>query len=305
MLVPKRFPLQNEITQAGHLLDFGREDQEFQPTEVPIIFSSDQEQFPAASMDVQIGAVKLSLPIDTGHGLGCILLSPAVLSSLEVQYTGRTHENYDAFGKRYESREYRLPNLRIGDLAFTQVTGFELFTRWGTPGLIGLPFLRHFNVLIDYPNRRFGLYQQPTLPGTLTSPGWIRVKLVSPGAGLVLPVTFSHYGETYHFCLDTGSTDLDHGQHYNLINARSPLGKRLRQEGALEPPTDAETLGKLRSDQFRTVSGVALTRLDFVLVDMEYLQMDGFFGHNFFLHYSVFIDFSAEEIYLKPVETRS
>ena len=292
--------MRSEQTPNNHLLDFESDDQEFQFIEVPIHFSPEKEQFPAAFIDIDVGTVKLSLPIDTGHGLGCILLSPTVLDKLDIQYTGRTRENYDAFGQRYESREYLLPNIRIGDLTIAHVNGFELFTRWGDPGFIGLPFLRHFNALIDYLNQRFGLYPQQSLPQFLASTGWTKVKLASPHAGLVLPLMFNDYDEAFLFCLDTGATNIDQGKHYNLINARPHLGKLLQQKEFIEPSTDAEVLGKLSTAQFRTASGFPLADLDFVLADLEYLKIDGLLGHNFFLQYSVFIDFSTEEIYLKP-----
>ena len=84
---------------------------------------------------------------------------------IQMTHSPRSKIICDAFGKRYDSRQYLLLDVTIGDLHLEQVTGFELFTRWRTPGLIGLPFLRQFNVLIDYPNQRFGLYRKHTRPG--------------------------------------------------------------------------------------------------------------------------------------------
>ena len=50
----------------------------------------------------------------------------------------------------------------------------------------------------------------------------------------------------------------------------------------------------------RTLCGYALTQTDFLVVDEEYLKMDGLLGHRFFAEYSVFVDLGAHEIYLKP-----
>ena len=66
----------------------------FTSTEVPIHFSQEVDHFPRAYIDVSVNAMRLRLPIDTGHGLGGLLLSPSVLSGLDVHYTGRTQENY-------------------------------------------------------------------------------------------------------------------------------------------------------------------------------------------------------------------
>ena len=273
----------------------------FEYTEVPIHLSQENDRFPCAYIDVYVNAMRLRLPIDTGHSLGGFLLSPSVLSSLDVQYTGRTQENYDAFGKRHDSRECLLSRVTIGDLCLEQVTGFELFTRWRTAGSIGLPFLRHFNVLIDYPGRRFGLYRKHACPGYLTSQAWTRAKLASPGAGLVLPVQLEDCDEIFRFCLDTGAAHLDEEKHfYDLVCSQSPLGELLQQRGVVEPyPADTEVVGKFGTDQLCTLCGYALTQMNFVVVDLGYLQTDGLLGHSFFLKYSVFIDFGTGEIYLK------
>ena len=274
----------------------------FQFTEVPIHFSQEIAHFPRAYIDVYVNAVRLRLAIDTGHGLGSFLLSPSILSGLDVQYTGRTQENYDAFGKRYDSREYLLSDVTIGDLHLEQVTGYELFTRWGTPGLIGLPFLRQFNVLIDYPNLRFGLYRKHTHPGYLVSQAWTKVQLVSPSTRLVLPVRLGGCDETFRFLLDTGAAYVDEGQRfYDLVCSQSKLGEWLRQRKAIKPcPAEPEILGKFGTDQLRTLCGYGLTQTDFVIVDQEYLKMDGLLGHRFFAEYSAFIDFTTSEIYLRP-----
>lgn len=273
---------------------------EFESTEVPIRFAQEGDHFPNAYIEVDVNAVRLRLAIDTGHSLGGLLLSPSVLTSLDVQYTGRTQENYDSFGKRYDSRQYLLSNIAIGDLHIEQVTGFELFTRWGTPGSIGLPFLRQFNVLIDYPNQTFGLYRKHTYPEHLTSRDWTKVKLASPSAGLVLPIELEGCDETFRFCLDTGAAYVDEENHfYDLVCFQSLLGKSLQYREAIEPyPADAQVLGKLGTSQFRTLCGYALAQLDFVIVDLEYLKIDGLLGHSFFTKYSVFIDFSTDEVYL-------
>jgi hypothetical protein len=254
------------MTAKGTLIGIGPD--RFTSTEVPIHFSQEVDHFPRAYIDVYVNAVRLRLPIDTGHGLGGVLLSPSVLSGLDVQYTGRTQENYDAFGKRYDSREYLLSDVTIGDLRLEQVTGFELFTRWETPGLIGLPFLRQFNVLIDYPNQRFGLYRKDTRPGYLGSRAWTRVQLVSPSTRLVLPARLEGCDETFRFLLDTGAAYLDEDQRfYDLVCSQSPLGEWLRQSKAIEPyPADREVLGKYRTDQLRTLCGYALTQTDFVII---------------------------------------
>lgn len=277
---------------------------EFESTEVPIYFSSEDDSPSDARIDVYVNTVKLRLPIDTGHGWGTISLSPSVLSKLDVRYTGRTKENYDWKGQRYDSKQYLIPRIRIGDLSLNQLPGYEFFSRYEyIRGVIGLPFLNQFNILIDYPNRRFGLYRKDFYPEYLKSEVWAKVKLVSP---MVLPVKFKDYDETFTFCLDTGAIAVDEENHsYGLIRSQSALGRLLQQRKTLEPdPTDVEVLGKFGSNQLRTSCGYPLVQIDFIIGDYEYPKRDGILGHSFFAKYSVFIDFIKDEMYLKPHNVR-
>lgn len=274
---------------------------EFEYTEIPIDFNQEKGSFPIAFINVITGDVELKIPIDTGHGLSGILLSPTVLSKLPVKFTGKTQENYDAFGKRYISRQFVLPNLKIGDLSLRQVIGHELFTKWDDPAYIGLPFLRHFNILIDYPSKRFGLYNKHILPEYLAMPVWLKAKMDPHSVGLVLSVKFKNYEEIFRLCLDTGATSIGADQkHYSIVISEMPLGKLLREKEAIQPGDEPDVLGKISSDQFRLADGGNLPKMDFVIVNSEYLKIDGLLGHSFFAENSVFIDFGKLEIHVKP-----
>lgn len=273
---------------------------EFESTEVPIYFTSKDNAPSYAYIDVFVNKVKLRLFIDTGHGYGTVSLPLSALNGLDVTYTGATKENHDFKGQQYDSRQYLLPKVEIGSLVLDQVPGYEFFSRYDDlGGLIGLAFLNQFNVLIDYPNRKFGLYRKDFYPDYLKSQGWTKVQLVPP---LSLPVKLKDYEETFTFCLDTGAIAVDEKKHsYGTIRSASALSKLLQQNETLEPdPSDIEVLGKFSSNQFRTPCNYPLAPMDFMLVDYEYPKRDGFLGHNFFSKYSVFIDFTQDEIHLRP-----
>jgi hypothetical protein len=106
--------------------------------------------------------------------------------------------------------------------------------------------------------------------------------------------------------LDTGVAYIDEeNRFYDLVISQSPLGEMLQQKGAIEPyPADTEVLGKLGTNQLRTLCGYALAQMEFVVVDDGYLKIDGLLGHGFFLKYSVFAAFSTGEVYLKPRDAR-
>ncbi|MDE0324621.1 MAG: hypothetical protein OXN27_11975 [Candidatus Poribacteria bacterium] len=273
---------------------------EFESTEVPIYFTSEDNSPSDAHIDVFVNKVKLRLFIDTGHGYGTVSLPPSVLNRLEVIYTGGTKENHDFKGQKYESRQYLLPKVEIGSLVLDQLPGYEFFSRYdGLGGLIGLVLLNPFNVLIDYPNRKFGLYRKGFYPDYLKSQGWTKVQLVPP---LSLPVKLKDYEETFIFCLDTGVVAVDEERHsYGMIRSASKLGKLLQQNETLEPdPSDVEVLGKFNADPLRTSCNYRLAPMDFMLVDYKYPKRDGILGHNFFSKYSVFIDFTQDKIHLCP-----
>ncbi len=273
---------------------------QFEFTEVPIYFTSEGNSPSYAYIDVLVNEVKLRLFIDTGHGYGTVSLPPSVLSELDVIYTGITKENRDFKGAKYDSRHYLIPKIRIGSLVLNQLPGYEFLSRYDDlGGLIGLAFLNQFNVLIDYPNRKFGLYRKDFYPGYLKSQGWTKVQLVPP---LSLPVKLKNYEETFTFCLDTGVIAVDKERHsYGTIRSESEFGQLVQQKEIVEPdPTDTDILGKFSSNQLRTPCNYPLTLMDFMLVDYEYPKRDGFLGHNFFSKYSVFIDFTKDELHLRP-----
>lgn len=273
---------------------------QFESTEVPIYFTSEDNSPSYAYIDVLVNTLKLRLFIDTGHGYGTVSLPPSVLSELDVTYTSTTKVNHDFKGQQYNSRHYLLPKIEIGSLVLNQLPSYEFFSRYDDRGgLIGLAFLNQFNVLIDYPNRKFSLYRKDFYPDYLKSQGWTKVRLVPP---LSLPVKLKNCEETFNFCLDTGVIAVDEEKHsYGMIRSTSTLGKLLQQNETLEPdPSDVEVLGKFSSNQLRTSCDYPLAPMDFMLVDYEYPKRDGFLGHNFFSKYSVFIDFTKAEIHLRP-----
>jgi hypothetical protein len=180
---------------------------------------------------VQVGAEKISLAVDTGHSVAPILLSPAILSHLDPCFTGRTQENYDAWGHKNVSKEFVLENVRIGSLVLNDVTGIEFLFPYETPGVIGLPFLRQFNVLFDYPDQTFGLYRKDLVPSYVCAPEWHKVKIVPSCPGIVIPVRFKAYPETFFFLLDSPSTYVDGEMHsYDLFRLKSSLGQLLLQK---------------------------------------------------------------------------
>lgn len=275
---------------------------DFQYIEVPVSFPHGVDSPPDALIDVQVGAAKISLAIDTGHSAAPILLSPAILSHLDAHFTGRIQEYYDAYGNKYTSREFVLHNIRIGSLSLDEVKGSEFLFPYDTKGVIGLPFLRQFNVLFNFPNQTFGLYRKDFIPEQISLPGWHKVKLVSPCPGIVIPLKLKEYSETFFFLLDSPSTYIDANEHsYDFIRVKSSLGQLLLQNEAITSyPLDEGIRGKFCSSQLQTVCGMQLPPMEFALIDTESPLWDGMIGFHFLQLFSVFIDMDKEEIYLKP-----
>lgn len=258
---------------------------------------------PHALIDVRVGMKTIQLAIDTGHAAAPILLSPALLADLDVIYTGRIQENYDAFGRKYESQEFILPEVSIGSLTLDQVMGMEFLFPYNTPGVIGMPFLKQFNILFDYPKGRFGLYQRGYLPSYVSEPEWKKVKLLSPSPGIVIPVKFRDGEKTYYFLLDSPSIAVDdEKKSYDLIPSQSELGKRLQQMALVEASTsEAGVMGRFCSSDFHTLCGMLLSGLDFMLVNLQHTQSDALLGYHFLNQHPILVDLDHDCLYLKPI----
>lgn len=277
----------------------------FTITEVPVELIHGVEA-PQAFIDVRVGRKTIQLAIDTGHAAAPFLLSPAVLAVLDVVYTGRTQENYDAYGRRYEAKEFILPEVQIGSLTLDQVSGLEFLFPYDTPGVIGMPFLKQFNLLFDHPNRRFGLYQRGQLPSYVSEPEWKKVSLILSCPAIVIPVKFRDDEETYYFLLDSPPVVIDGEKRgYDLIRSQSNLGKRLQQMDWVETcPSESGVVGKFSSSDFHTLCGEKLAELNFMLVDLQYPQWDALLGYHFLNQHSIFIDMDHDCLYLKPGSTQ-
>ena len=273
-------------------------------TEVPITIHHGAEA-PHALIDVRVGTKTIQLAIDTGHAAAPFLLSPSVLADLDVVYTGITQENYDAFGRKYESKEFILPEVQIGSLTLDQVLGLEFLFPYDTPGVIGMPFLRQFNLFFDHPNQRFGLYHRGQLPTYVSDPEWIKVELLSPCPGIVIPVKFRDDEETYYFLLDSPSIVEDGEKRgYDLIRSQSNLGKRLQMMALVEAcPSEVGVMGRFCSSDFHTLGGEKLEALNFMLVDLQNTQWDALLGYHFLSQNSIFVDINHDCLYLKPMST--
>jgi hypothetical protein len=109
--------------------------------------------FPVLEVAVSDQSVKVMF--DLG-GSDEIVLSKAALASLRVEQLEETYAWVDAKGNRLESHKFRIPELRIGSLAFRDVTGHEdaeAATYRKTPagvGYVGAALMRSVKLVVDY-----------------------------------------------------------------------------------------------------------------------------------------------------------
>lgn len=102
-----------------------------------------------------VGETIFEVVIDTG-GFGEIGIASPTLSTIQVVFTGDTVDRTDASGTTFESRMFRLPSLKLGEVHLGDILGFErVSASSGIAGgppitVVGRGLLQRFSVLVDY-----------------------------------------------------------------------------------------------------------------------------------------------------------
>ncbi|MBN2412960.1 hypothetical protein JXQ31_14830 [candidate division KSB1 bacterium] len=271
--------------------------------EVPIHFQTGTDHFNGnAYVTFRINTTDVNLFLDTGAPWATIHLTPAALEKVSVRYTGKTKKNSDSWGNKYKSREYKIPEVKIGGFLFKDIVGVEHKFRDETDGLFSFKLFENNNLLIDYPGRKLGIYSRETLPGFLSDGKWEKVKYTqSPdGEGIRLPVKFTLSDKTFYFSLDNAAIAVDDtNKPYGLIRLGSSLGKLLREKDLIikNSPEPAVVGTFTARDMF--IGSAPIAQYDFMIIDNKYPKSDGLIGYDLFVRYPVFIDFMNKELYLK------
>jgi hypothetical protein len=260
---------------------------------VPLSFTGHEARYPVVSVYIQGKAYRLML--DTGAEGAAIGLTPEALATIDARFTGETRAYRNAYGECYESKEFIISRVSLGDLEIREIVGIETHDSvYGLDGIVGLELLRQFSVLINYNMRRLVLYACGHTPHFLTQERWFKYNY---GRGLRIGVEFGFLDGRYELGLDTGCG-------CSLVPVDSDLGGAIRSESgpkAWEIIRDEEASREYLSCY---VDHVYLDEYDLggtrlVLGDLPPYMNDGVIGFDLFNNNVVYINFWKREIWLR------
>jgi hypothetical protein len=192
-----------------------------------------------------------------------------------VVYTGGTSASWDAYGNRFEARDFTLDACRLGEIQIREVRGREYFTRQpGGPqvdGILGLGVLRHFRVIFDWPAGRMTLATGPELPTEYAGVVWKDVVMDPSRAGISTDVEVD--GVNLQLVWDTGAS----------CCVLKP--ERIKQPTLLRRGRVDFLLARMV-----TVADVHTPGVEFAILDLRDPPGDGLIGHNFFMRQRVLLD---------------
>jgi hypothetical protein len=237
-------------------------------------------------LKVSVGDQPVAVMFDLG-GSDEIVLTSDALRSLKVERLEETYVWLDAMGNRLESQRLRIPEIRIGSLAFRSVTGHEdaeAATYRKTPGgagYIGPALIRSFKLVVDYGRRSMTF-----IPNDIKNPKahgcfGTEIRFDPEMNGEPITKIRSDLGE-HRFVWDTGAPMMIVRK--SLVSARGVV-------------TDGNLF---QSDEFKlgrkNFGPVQLYMFDFG----EPAEVDGYIGYDFFATNVVCIDMSGRKFLVRP-----
>jgi len=241
---------------------------------IPITFASRS----SPTIDASIGGNIYPLELDIGSSF-LLSLRQEILQNVNKTPYG-TAEWSDFKGQRYESPAYTIPEIKIGNLAFTNVIAkqnredFHINVTSNTQpmqpiGVIGLPVLEKYNLFLDFSHSTIYASNDylPLQQAGLLSQNLLSIPFVLHSDGILLSVE-TDIG-TYRLILDTGST-------CTAIRA---------------PHQNSTTRFRLMGHDFgaRSIFPIDLN---------SHFDYDGYLGMDFLSEYSLFIDYSNGLIFI-------
>jgi len=282
---------------------------DFTKVELPIFF----EHAGCRSMPyfyIQIKTNKIPISLDTGSSQAVISLPGYMVKQMNVKYTGESSRTMDVHSRLRTKRHFTIPKIKLGNLVLTNIPGINANRRHGNRGLTGLPFIRNFNVFLDYKSRKMILYNKKVYPAYLKNGKWKSIYFVEDSRkNIILQTKIGFKGKKYNaqFVLDTGCILTYKNKSYGLIIYQSNftdlvLNDRLKQY--VKNNTFANKRGKYpkksvywKEDNIQ-IDGIHFGPMSFVFINL-FTPCDGLLGHNFFIKHAVFIDFTNKKLYVK------
>ena len=252
-----------------------------------------------ARINVTIDSMRQSLVLGLGYAGTSISLHPSTLAKYHHTFNGVTVNQANIKREKIKLREFILPRVLFGDLAITNLKGLESpeppAGMEGTTGeVLGLDFLKQFNVLIDYRDKQLVLYKKGYLPPLEAK--WTRVKFETHyDQGIILPVFVPELKKIYHCVLITANPPRDdQGRLFGLVRQDSGLGKDLLKSGLT---TGAGDLPEYTGDL--DLASLKLHNINFKIIDYKLPEYDGMLFYPIMADHPLFIDFAHNNIYIE------
>lgn len=296
------------------LLNCGYFDKPFNPneqvfkgeivSEIPLYFNNKNNNFldKNAYLDIYIESQKQQLALALGHSNTSISLLPSTLAKYDHVSTGKRRKYGNQNGEKFYLEEFIIPKVKIGNSVIYNLKGMEHkhpSIEFEKAELLGLFFLKQFNVLIDYKLRKLILYQKGFQPHYLKNENWLKLQFETHyDEGIILPAFSKKLNRTFKFALLTESTPHDdQGNTFGIIRSKSKLGKYLQKNELL---TGSE--GNLEYSESFSLSNLKLDDFSFKVADYELPEFDGLLFYPLFSEHPIFLDFERNEIYIKESE---
>jgi len=249
------------------------------------------------TVTVLIQGKEVKLEIDTGNQCSIISLSGKQIS--ELDYSNTKYSNYviDILGKLKRNNFYLVSELSIGDLYFDEIIVdiYNKNTRYQENyGNIGWLFLKEFNLLFDYRNKKFVLYNKD-IDNDIDLEGWNAIHF-NENPYLSFQATIGNNEKLYNCSFDTGAIALGKDEVYNL----------LRVDVKDEYISENKKTILYENDKFLLIENIELKTGESSITQnwLRYItpqpQMyDFIFGGAFFREHKVFIDNKNNILYYK------
>lgn len=267
-------------------IGYGQDGSAFVATE-PLIFSQGMP-----STFVTVGNKTIPLLLDTGASRNSLILTKAALKNFAVTYTGKIH-CMTALDKKYCMKEFVIPMVKVGNFVLHNVPGEEMITLWGghtegfiqtessRNGVLGLNFLKQFNVLIDYKQHEITYQPFQTYPSNLDLASCHSAKTNFVN-GIVASYSFNN--RINKLVLDSGST-------VSLIKPAYASKNLLPCD-----ESHVHDFKNCRIDRIRLFSDQKSQ--DFYLLPMNLSFFDGIIGSTYIQNHKIFIDSFNKLVYL-------
>lgn len=255
-------------------------------------------ELPCVLLDIDNKIV--SLELDLGFR-GAVCLSTEILDHIEKKTFIRFKKTYGFRGEEYEAKLYKIPQISIGGMSFSNPTVQENLKKFEESasilkegvkfsiqeqGRIGWELFKSVNLFLDLGNSKIAFCDSVR---TLKKQGYlietfIKTPLLS-GKGVIEFQAMTPSGPL--LCvLDTGAT-------WNILNIENTEEKSIEQL-ALDPENVSNIpMFKIGDRDFGPIS---FHRIPIKLP----IQVEAMLGMEFFSNHVVFIDFDENQIYFAP-----